>query len=295
MNIAIIGNDHFGKILAKQLNDFDKNNSYNFYNTSEKVVDKIKFLLHILSIDVVYSIGGSIRAGGALAVALKFNKKILQHFIGSDVLTAIEGFKNNRVDTKLIKSTTYLCEVDWIEEELQEINVDAKVQALMVYENYLEPKEFQDFSVLTYMGKGKEKFYGIDDCIQLAKDFPEIYFKIAGIDSYQNLPKNIECLGWIDMQKEMQKNSLFIRNAKHDGLGFTVIEALASGRVVFYNYDFPYVNHFKNYKELKEKFDLKYQEFQGAKLNIDYEAIEFVNKNFNRDKVLSSLVESILN
>jgi len=293
MNIAIIGNSHFGAILTEQLNRFDKNNSYKFYNTNEKIVDKIKFALHILNIDIVYSVSGSIRAGGALALVFKFNKKIVQHFIGSDVLTAIEDFKNNKIDKKLIKKSKYFCEVDWIKEELQDINVNAKVQAIMVYENFITPQNFDDFSVLTYMGKGKEKFYGIDNFIQLAKDFPELNFKIAGIDGYPNLPNNIKCLGWIDMQKEMQKNSIFIRNAKHDGLGFTVIEALALGRVVFYNYEFPYVNSFKSYKELREKFEIKYQEFKDSKLDIDYEAIDFVKENFNRDRVLSSLVKEL--
>ena len=293
MNIAIIGNSHFGAILAEQLNRFDKNNNYRFYNTNEKIVDKIKFSLHILNIDIVYSVSGSIRTGGALALALKFNKKIVQHFIGSDVLTAIEDFKNNKIDKKLIKKSKYFCEVDWIKEELKEINVNAKVQAIMVYENFISPQNFDDFSVLTYMGKDKEKFYGIDDFIQLAKDFPELNFKIAGIENYPNLPDNVKCLGWVDMQNAMQNATVFIRNVKHDGLGFTVIEALALGRVVFYNYEFSYVNSFKSYQELREKFEIKYQEFKDGKLDIGYEAIEFVKENFSKGRVLSSLVKEL--
>ena len=294
MNVAIIGNSHFGPLLAKQLNEFDTKNSYIFYNTNEKKIDKIKFALHMFKIDIVYSVSASISSGGALSLALKMNKPIVQHFIGSDVLTAIEDFKNDRVDTKLIEKSRYLCEVDWIKEELKEINIDAQVQPIMVYENFPQPQKFGAFSVLTYMGKGKEKFYGIDDFMQLAKDFSEISFKIAGIENYPNLPENVKCLGWVDMQDAMQNATVFIRNAKHDGLGFTVVESLALGRIVFYNYEFPYVNSFQNYKELKEKFEMKYQEFQDSILDIDYEAIEFVKENFNRDKVLYTLIKKLL-
>ena len=294
MNIAIIGNSYFGEILTKQLNEFDKENRYKFYNTSEKVLDKIKFALHIVNIDVVYSISASISGGGALNLALKFDKKIIQHFIGSDVLSAREDFKNDKVNNTLIQKSKYLCEVDWIQEELKEININSKVQPIMVYENIIEPKKFKEFEVLTYIGKGKERFYGIDDFIQLAKDFPKLKFKIAGIDMYPNLPTNIKCLGWIDMQKEMQNSTIFIRNTKHDGLGFTVLEALSLGRVIFYNYDFPHVNYFQNYKQLKDKFEIKYQEFQDGRLDIDYEAIEFIKENFNRDRVLYTLIKKML-
>ena len=294
MNIAIIGNSHFGQILTKQLSNYDKANSYKFYNTNEKVIDKIRFALDILKIDIVYSLSASICAGGALNLALKFNKKIVQHFIGSDVLSAIEDYKNGDINKYLIEKTKYLCEVDWIRDELKEIKIDAKITPIMVYENFIKPKGFNGFSVLTYVGKDKEKFYGIDDFIKLAKDFPAINFAIAGIETYDNLPKNIKCLGWINMNQELQESTIFIRNAKHDGLGFTVIEALSLGRVVFYNYDFSYVNSFKSYQELKEKFEIKYEAFKNGKLEIDYKAIEFVKEQFNREKVLNGLVEEIL-
>jgi len=294
MNIAIIGNSHFGSILAMQLNSFDKTNNYKFYNTNEKKIDKLKFILNILNIDIVYSVSASVSGGGALNFALKFNKKIVQHFIGSDVLSAIDDYKNNNLNKKLINHSTFLCEVDWIQNELKEINLRAKVTPIMVYENFIEPKEFSKFRVLTYMSKGKEQFYGIDDFVKLAQDFPQVSFAIAGIDNYPNLPKNIDTLGWIDMNTELQKSTIFIRNAKHDGLGFSVIEALALGRKVLYNYRFPYCNYFDDYYKMRNIIYNYYDKYENNQLSISKDAIEFVKTHFNKETVLKKLTKEIL-
>jgi len=152
MNVAIIGNSYFGPKLAKQLSDFDKKNNYKFYDTNAKIVDKIKFALNLPFIDIVYSVSATISGGGALKSALKFNKKIVQHFIGSDVLSAQEDFKANRINKKLIQNSKYLCEVKWIQNELKEIEIDSKIVPIMAYDNFNKPKEIKNFSVLTYLG-----------------------------------------------------------------------------------------------------------------------------------------------
>jgi len=161
----------------------------------------------------------------------------------------------------------------------------------MAYENYLTPKEFGSFSVLTYLGKGNEGYYGIEYFIKLAKDFPQIEFRIAGIDEYPNLPDNIKCLGWINLTEELQNATIYIRNAKHDGLAFSVIEALALGRYVAMNYNFPFVDYFKSYDELKDIIANKNRLFQEGKLEINYKAIEFVKSNFNKSNVLSCIAD----
>lgn len=291
----MIGNSHFGAILAKQLQQFDINNKYTYYNTSELFKDKVKFIVKLFTIDIVYSVSATISGGGALNLALRFNKKIIQHFIGSDVLSAINDYKNNHINTLLIEKSHYLCEVDWIQKELSDIHIKAKCTSIMAYENFIKPKEFDKFSVLTYAGKGREKFYGIDDFVQLASDFPYIEFKIAGIEYYDNLPSNIECLGWVNMIEELQKSTIFIRNAEHDGLGFSVIESLSLGRITLYNYDFPYLDYFNSYAQLKDIINKNKQLFDDGKLKINQEAIDFVKKNYNEKYVLTNLIKEIIN
>lgn len=294
--ISIIGNNHFGSILTKQLNEFDDKNRYVFFNTNEKTSDKIKFLLSLPSIDVVYSVSGSIHAGGALNLALMLNKKIVQHFIGSDVLTAIDNYKNRHFNKNLMEKSRYLCEVDWIQNELATIAIKADIASIATYNKNVIPKEFNSFSVLTYMSRGKEEFYGMADLIKLAKYFDDITFKVAGIKSYEkSLPDNIHLLGWVDMDKEFQECSCYIRNAKHDGLAFSILEALGYGRVVFYNYKFPYTNSFSTFDELRNKlFELR-TSFEKQELCVNHEAIDFIQQEYSKEKVLGNLVKILTN
>jgi len=291
LNIAIIGNSHFGPIITRQLNDYDSNNLYKYYNTNGNKLDVIKFILHIFSIDIVYSISGSISAGGALNLALLFKKRIIQHFIGSDVLSALEDYKNNNISSKLIKNSTYLCEVNWIQEELKTIGIQAKIAPIMVYEKNITPKQFDNFSVLTYMSKGREDFYGMDTLIVLAKALPDVTFKIAGIsDCNQSVPKNIFFLGWINMLEELQQSTCYIRNAKHDGLAISVLEALSLGRVVFYNNQFPYVNYFQSDRDLIAKIKTVKDDFDNGMLLVNKKAIDLVKKEFRKENVLNNLI-----
>ncbi len=292
MNIAIIGNSHFGPILTKQLSKFDKQNSYKFYNTNEKKIDKIKFALDIFKIDVVYSVSASISGGGALNLALRFNKKIVQHFIGSDVLSAIDDYKNENINKNLVENSKYLCEVNWIQEELKEIDIDANVASIAIYNTHNKSTSIPDiFTVLTYMSQGKEEYYGMNTLIKISKKLSDIEFRVAGIDSYKKpLPNNIKLLGWVDMDKEFVNSICYLRNAEHDGLAFSVLEALGYGKKVFYNYHFPYTIYFKNSNDLVEKISVQKRLFDNSKLSIDLEAIQFIENEFNENKVLSNLI-----
>jgi hypothetical protein len=291
MNIAIIGTGYFAQKLAKQLNDFDKKNSYYFYNTSENKLDKIKYFLHLPFIDTVYSVTASISGGGALKAALKFNKNIVQHFIGSDVLTSIDEIKNNRVNQELVQKSHFYCEIEWIQSELADIGIKADIASIAVYEKEVAPKKPKTFSVLTYMGKAKEEFYGMSDFVKLAEAFPAVEFKIAAVDQCEKeLPKNITLLGWADMDKEFQKCVCYVRNAKHDGLAFSILEALGYGRAVFYNYDFPHVNYFTTADELIALVKAVKDEFDHNQWDIDYDAITFIKEKYSKEDVLGNLV-----
>lgn len=292
MNIAIIGNRHFAPILREKLSEFDLENRYKFYDTNGSKIDKVKFALDIFRIDVVYSLSASISGGGALNLALKFNKKIVQHFIGSDVLSAIDDYKNKNINKKLIEVSEYLCEVNWIQEELKEIDIDAKVASIAVYNTHNKSTSIPDiFTVLTYMSQGKEEYYGMNTLIKISQKLSDIEFRVAGIDSYKKpLPNNIKLLGWVDMDKEFVNSICYLRNAEHDGLAFSVLEALGYGKKVFYNYHFPYTIYFKNSNDLVEKISVQKRLFDNSKLSIDLEAIQFIENEFNENKVLSNLI-----
>ena len=102
------------------------------------------------------------------------------------------------------------------------------------------------------MAKGREEFYGIEKLLRLASDFPDIEIKIVGISEYyKSAPANVKFLGWVENMDEQYQNCvLYLRMPEHDGLAFSVLEALANGRYVGYSYEFDNVFFIKNYTEL---------------------------------------------
>lgn len=293
MKIIITGMPYFAKKIYKFLSDYDKSNTYLYLNTFYSYLDKIKYLINILSSDVIYIIGGAVNNSKVIDIALLLNKKIIMHWAGSDVLYAKKNIQDNKFNYKYIKNIVHLCEVNWIQEELKNIGIKAKVSPIMICENeykedYLLPKKF---IVLSYIGKDRPKFYGIDTIYQLAIDFPDIEFRIAGLEYYKDAPKNIKFLGWTNMDEEYKKCVVYIRTPKHDGLAYSVLEALSYGRIVLRNYKFPNTIFFSNYNDLKNKLNKLIMEFEKDNLNINTEGIKYVRDNYNKTKVLNSLIK----
>ncbi|PHQ90961.1 MAG: hypothetical protein COB42_04145 [Sulfurimonas sp.] len=296
MNIAVIGNNYFGPKIAKELQRYDSLNIYIYYDTNGKTSDKIKFLINIFKIDVVYSFSASISGGGALNIALKFNKKIIQHFIGSDVLSAIEDFNNKKINYDLINRSQYLCIEQHLQEELKTININAITKLIIVAElpKVKHPKLPESFVVLAYIGNNNPIFYGINTIIKLANDFKEIEFRVAGLKNYPNIPSNVKLLGWVDMNKEYQNSVVHIRMPQHDGLGFSVLEALSYGLVVFRNYNSPHVNYFKNYDDLVMQMREVKNAFNKGKLEINYDAINFIENKYKKEFFLKDIINILL-
>jgi glycosyltransferase involved in cell wall biosynthesis len=295
VKIIITGMPYFAKKLHQQLKRYDKKNTYIYLNTFYKKLDKFKFLWNIFTTDIVFMHGGSIEGSNVIDLTLFLKKKMIIVWAGSDVINEIEKFNNNKYKSSYIDKVCHLCETEWIKEELKVMGVDAKIQATMIYhkkKTNLKKLSFPDkFSVLTYISKDRPKFYGIDIVVKLANDFPNIEFKIAGLQEYDDLPSNITLLGWVDMNKEYQKCVVYIRTPSHDGLGFSVIEALSYGRVVFRNYDFSYVNYFEGYEDLKNQFQKTIDSFNDKKLKLNVDGMSFVRKEFSEKKVLGNLIE----
>jgi len=298
MIIAVLGNSHFAPIIIERITKFDTKNTYIYYNTSEKQIDKIKFLLKIPFIDIVYSISASIKYGGALGIALFFNKKIVQHFIGTDVLTAIEDYTNKNYSKKLMNRSKYLSEVDWIQTELMRINIETTISSIAAVNKKNCDASFSNkFIILGYMAENYEDFYGLDYYIKLAEKFPDINIRVMGIKkSKKKLPKNIILLGWIkDTKTEFLNSILFLRLTVHDGLPFSVIESLSYSRYVAMTNKFPYTTYIQEYKELEKYVGFLKTKFSKNELEINRDGAHFVSEEYLEEKVIKSLIHNIIN
>ena len=288
MKTLVIGIPYFAQKVAENLADIDRRNTYIALDPSGKRADKIRFLLHLPLADIIYLIGAYTSCGGSLKSALFFKKKIVMHWVGTDVLMAHQAFQNNTIDYGLIKHAKHLCEVSWIQEELAQIGIYAEIVQIAGFENKVPaPAPLPEkFSILTYIGKtkGRAEFYGIKHLIQIAKDFPDIEIKIVGNAEYdQPLPPNIKLLGWVtDMESQYKGCILCLRLAEHDGLSFSVLEALMHGRYVGYSQNYEAAYFVPTYEDIKNLVSELYLSHQAGTLKENREGFSYIQKNFNK-------------
>ncbi len=220
MKIIIIGLPYFGNKLAKRLKEYDSKNKYMYLNTNSSRLDKLVYLFQIIFAKKLYVISGDICCSNTINIALFLRKKVLIHWVGSDVLKAKKKIGTpDYINNEMI---SHVAIAPWLIEELnKDIGLKAKLAPMMTYDKKIDIERIklpESFSIFSYIGKNKEIFYGIDTIIKLAKDFPNIKFRIAGIDAYNEVDlKNVKFLGWInDIEEEYLNNIAYLRAPEHD-------------------------------------------------------------------------------
>ncbi len=298
MKVLIIGIPYFAKKIANNLQAYNDNIAFISLDTSNKIVDKIRYIYHIFGATTIYQIGGSSYLGGALGLANLFKKRIVLHWVGTDVLKAEEKIKTQKANKAFLEYAEHLSEVEWIKAELNKLGIKSK-QVQIACIDLPDSSEISfpnEFSILTYMTPGREDFYGLKKIVALAERFPEVKIKIVGISAYNSkLPKNIEIKGWVsDMKKEYLNCSLFLRLPEHDGLAFSVLEALSFGRYVGYSYPIEgaeFITDFNSLENLVINLRKRHS-LNNIKLNL--KGINFIKNNFQKESVLRELKNNLI-
>jgi len=294
MKIIFSGAPLFAKKLTQHLQDYDKNNNYLYINIKEGIFQRLRFYFHMLNSDILHVTYVDAYFMKSVDFALKFKKKIILSWIGTDVSNAIPKIKEKTFNQNYIDHVTHVTASKCLRDELyNEVGIDALYLPNIIITTQ-QPTQLNyqtKFSALTRIAKNREIFYGIETIKKLALDFPNIQFNIAGIDNYPDLPSNIRCLGWIDVNKELLNCSVFIRYMEHDGESHAVIEALSLGKPVLYNYDFPHTFFIQDYEQLKSNLDRIIKMFNDNRLIPNKQAVEYIKKNYNKDYVLQQYID----
>lgn len=223
------------------------------YNGKSKIKKLCFILKRIRKINLLYFGYGCYRINPYLRIAKIYKKKVISHWIGSDVLKAQELGNLKSVQSYIDCNLT--CS-PIIKEELLELKIESKeipILPMNMSEEYsaLPAKH----GVIMYLPKGNEKFYGISYLEYAAKEFKDLDFYIVGNDNDSINLKNVHFLGKIPKEKMFElydKTSILIRLPEHDGLSLMLLEALVKGKEVIYCYDFPHTVRVTNNNELKE-------------------------------------------
>ncbi len=298
MIIAIVGLKHFGKRICTQLKEFDKKNTYMYFDTYYSFIDKIKYLAILPFISTLYSINGTLQKSFVISFALLLRKKVVFHWVGSDLVQAKKDVAANQFIKKFVEKPIHLTDTPWYVKELEAIGIKGNYIPLTTVEPNFQAKGLpKEFSVLIYISKVNPDFYGLNRIIEIAQHLNNIKFYIVGIsETEKELPENIKLLGWIsDMDQVIANSVVVIRIPKHDGLSSFVIEALKNQRYVLYNYTFNHCFYVDDNQSIIDKLtDLQFQ-FNNNALNPNIEGFNFVNKNFNKNLIIKNLIFTIVN
>jgi glycosyltransferase involved in cell wall biosynthesis len=297
MKVVFTGLPYFTSRLVNELSEFDRANKYIFCNTYSSKIDQVKFLFHALNADLIVSFNGVTSKSRSLDYAIKLNKKILMQWQGSDVLSIIKNKEKGIYTEKYIKQSVSYTDAAWLKDELSGFGIACDI---LHFKHLLVPeinKPFKKLEVLTYIGQGKEKFYGLDSVIKLALANSDLVFNVLGTKGIdKKSPDNVNFLGWVNsdqVQEHLNSCPIYIRLTMHDGYSLSVMEAIANGNYVLWNNPHSQCVVTNEDVDLIEKFEELKQKVVANRLQRSVINMEWAKQNLNKSLILSKFVNTL--
>jgi hypothetical protein len=226
----------------------------------------------------------------SLAAACLLRKKLVWHWIGTDVVRyrqrgGVAGWLGRVLARRA--ASLHLADSPELAEELKNLGIRADIVRLLPASIQADPVPLPDtFRVLAYWVEARRRFYGGDIVLELAGQMPEVEFRIVGSDGYgaPQMP-NVRYLGRCSAMDEVYADvSVLVRLPEHDSLSAMVLEALARGRYVIYNRDFPGCHRADSRPQVCRALeDIR------AKTEPNWEGARFVRENFSLGNEASAL------
>lgn len=193
---------------------------------------------------IVHSVNALAGLRALMAFRLRGCQVVL-HWIGSDYRRLHARHAGLQAATRAVLgalNATHLIDSPELADDLAQIGIRGEVlrlvpQAVDAEIMPLPPEP----AALAYWSDGREDFYGRPIIYALARQWPEVPFRIVGSSSRDpDAPPNVEFLGFrTDLDPVYAETSILIRVLEHDSISAMVLEALARGRDVIYSRDFP--------------------------------------------------------
>lgn len=199
-----------------------------------------RFLAEMARAELVYAIGSSVAKWGPLDLLALARRRIVMHWVGSDVQYAIEERRRGRASRRLIRRATHWADAPWLADELRPAGIRAEVRPLPVPIAVGEAAPLpEEFRVLVYLPAQPHAAYAVEETLAVMRALPDVSFAIAGgFAPPADLP-NVTALGFVEDMGGVYRDSVaLLRLVHHDGLSHSVVEALSYGRYVVWTYPF---------------------------------------------------------
>lgn len=282
--IGIIGGELFAKILIQEL---EKSVDIKLVSTDLRDPELAK---KAKDCDIIHYIFSPLVTLGGLRTVQKLKKmkkKIIVHWIGTDVHNAI----TNRKSKFIAKKYKHLVDVHLtvhsrLVKELDSIGINCEELPLPVFRLYqlhpLPPKK----KILVYLPDWRNDFFRKKVVDKLFDIFPDLDFIVLPNSGKDYKKTNVTCMSWVDdMEKIYRDVSVLIRLPVHDGFPNSVIEALSMGRYVIYSHEFPYCEYALSFEEVRVKLVRLLEKTSPNKDGSDY-----IHSTYDKSAISERLV-----
>ena len=233
---------------------------------------------HLARSDVVYAIGVSAARGSPADLLARAGKRLVLHWVGSDVLHAQSAHAAGRLSRRIVRGARHLADAPWLAEELRDLGISAEVRPLpveMALGSVLPLPE--RFAALLYLPERPSAGYDVGAAFELVRALPDVPFLLVGGFRPPVPLANVEDIGYAeDMASVYARASVYVRLMPHDGLAHSVIEALSFRRYVILLYPHPGVTHVQGAEEavsaIRELREVREPNLAGAEAARAYRA-----------------------
>jgi hypothetical protein len=298
MFILFNGLPYFGKKIVSDLQAYAPEHRFVFADTYYSFWGKLKFVCLLPFANLVVSMNGVSDCSPALDFVIRFRKKLLLYWQGTDVLLAAERTEQKTINSKYIQYGKCVSDADWLIQELATLQVPCNK---LLYK-WLLPKQlttkFETVQVFSYFAKSSEDFYGWQQLRILAMQHSSIPFFIAGSDGHGlTIPENVHFLGWIDaaqMKAYYEKCPIFIRLTQHDGYALSVMEALSNGAEVIWTMPHEECFLVTAQEDLNAVFTNVLERVRNNNLQRNEQHRLFIKDTMNKEVILKQLMEGLI-
>lgn len=259
------------------------------------MAEHVPAVLYLQRCDLAHSWGGRVSMGKFLAVARFLQKKnVVMFWCGSDTLNARKEYDAGRADA-WVAERIHWAGAPWLAEEVRAMGLQCEyVPSTWVESPDEVPPMPKKFSVLAHLSSASRvELYGIDHLFEVARRLPQIDFHVVGILPGETLaaPANVTVHGRVSsMYPFFRETSVFWRPARHDGLAFVSLEALAHGRHVLWSYPFPGCSvagdAISGYQEIQRLYDLHC----NGELQPNQSGAEYIAENFRPSVIRNGIL-----
>lgn len=282
ITIGVMGSNQIQHVIPILEQKYKVINLQKFLDEKGKIKPIAKWIINVLKVDCVYNIYTSQYIWKKALICKILGKRFITHWIGTDVYVALK--ENISINNNI--NYHFSC-FDAIQEELNTLSVKSEVLPIFPYKMNLKLENMPNkHACLIYMPTNKELFYGYDMLEKVFTKYKNLDFYIVGNNNVTFFEEysNVHVLGMLtleEMNEVYKKISIVIRVPKHDGLSMSVIEALAKGKYVLWNYKYPFCRMVQKSEDIiRELENILGESPQINKIGHDYVNETFTPENF---------------